>query len=72
MQVTVRIPVALLQYTKDKSEVEMDANTVGERLNNLDQLFPGLRAFIVDDGAESWTEISAGKRFRFSAGGAPT
>lgn len=49
MQVTVRIPVALLQYTKDKSEVEMDANTVGELLTNLDQLFPGLRAFIVDE-----------------------
>ena len=49
MQVTVRIPVALLQYTKDKSEVKMDADTVGELLTNLDRLFPGLRAFIVDE-----------------------
>ncbi len=44
------IPAALRQYTKDKSEVDVDASTVEELLFKLDGLFPGLRAFIVDEG----------------------
>ncbi|MGA8857623.1 MAG: molybdopterin synthase sulfur carrier subunit [Candidatus Bathyarchaeia archaeon] len=50
MQVTVSIPHALRQYTQDKSEVGLDASTVDELLLKLDGLFPGLRAFIVDEG----------------------
>ncbi len=43
------IPAALRQYIKDKSEVDVDASTVEELLFKLDGLFPGLRAFIVDE-----------------------
>ncbi len=49
MQVTVNIPTALRQYTKNESEVNMEASTVEELLFRLDGLFPGLRAFIVDE-----------------------
>ena len=49
LQVTVSIPGALRQYTKDKSEVNVDASTVEELLFRLDRLFPGLRAFILDE-----------------------
>ena len=50
MQVTISIPHALRQYTQDKSEVELDASTIDELFLKLDGLFPGLRAFIVDEG----------------------
>ena len=50
LQVTISIPHALRQYTQDKSEVRLDASTVDESLMKLDALFPGLKAFIVDEG----------------------
>ena len=43
------IPAVLRQYTRDKTEVDLDASNVEELLINLDELFPGLRAFIVDE-----------------------
>ena len=52
MQVTISIPYALRQYTQDKSEVGLDASAVDELLLKLDSLFPGLRAFIVDEGKD--------------------
>jgi len=48
--VTISIPHALRQYTQDKSEVGVDASTVDELLVKLDDLFPGLKAFILDEG----------------------
>jgi MoaD family protein len=50
--VTVKIPVALLQYTGNESEVRSDAYTVEELLRNLDKRFPGLRAFIVNENGQ--------------------
>ncbi len=52
LQVTISIPYALRQYTQDKTEVGVDASSVEELLLKLDNLFPGLRAFIVDEGKE--------------------
>jgi len=52
MQVTVSIPHALRQYTQDTSEVGVDASSIEELLLKLDNLFPGLRAFILDEGKE--------------------
>jgi MoaD family protein len=52
LQVTISIPHALRQYTRDKREVGLDASTVDELLLKLDGLFPGLRAFIVDEGRD--------------------
>jgi MoaD family protein len=45
----VSIPAALRQFTGDKSEVGLDASTVDELLLKLDGLFPGLKAFIIDE-----------------------
>jgi molybdopterin synthase sulfur carrier subunit len=50
LPVTVNIPTALRQYTKNESEVNVEASTVEELLFRLDGLFPGLRAFIIDEG----------------------
>jgi len=45
----VKIPAALLQYTRSVTDVNIDASTVDEALVKLDSMFPGLRAFILDE-----------------------
>ena len=51
MPVNVNIPAALRQYTQNRSELQVDASTVREALQKLDALFPGLKAFILDESA---------------------
>ena len=48
----VNVPVALLQYTGNESELRVDAHTVGEVLTNLDTRFPGLSAFVVNESGQ--------------------
>ena len=50
--VTVKIPIALLQFTGDESELRVDAYTVEGLLSNLDSRFPGLSAFIVNESGQ--------------------
>jgi hypothetical protein len=50
--VNINIPHALRQYTESRSELQVEASTVQEALQKLDTLFPGLQAFIVDEGNE--------------------
>jgi molybdopterin synthase sulfur carrier subunit len=52
MSVTVKIPVALLQYTGGASELRIDAYTVEGLLRNLDGRFPGFSAFIVNENGQ--------------------
>ena len=52
MSVTVKIPVALLQYTGNESELRVDAPTVEGLLRNLDARFPGFGAFILNENGE--------------------
>jgi molybdopterin synthase sulfur carrier subunit len=52
LQVTVNIPVALRQYTRNESNLLVEADTVGELLGRLDSSFPGLSALIVDERGE--------------------
>ena len=52
MLVRVKIPVALLQYTENKTELRVEAHTVDELLRNLDERFPGLSAFIMNENGE--------------------
>jgi len=48
----VNIPVALRQYTQNQSDLQVDASTVQETLQKLDGLFPGLKAFILNESSE--------------------
>jgi len=48
----VKIPAALRQYTQNQSDLQVDAPTVEETLQKLDRLFPGLRAFILNESNE--------------------
>ena len=50
--VMVRIPVALLQYTGNESELRIDAYTLEEALSKLNTRFPGLSAFIVNESGQ--------------------
>ena len=52
MSVKVKIPAALRQYTQNQSDLQVDAPTVEETLQKLDRLFPGLRAFILNESNE--------------------
>ena len=49
MKITVDIPAALRQYTRNNSEITVDASNVDDVLVKLDQLFPGLRTFLLDE-----------------------
>ena len=48
----MKIPAALRQYTQNQSDLQVDASTVEETLQKLDKLFPGLRAFILNESNE--------------------
>jgi len=50
--VNVNIPVALRQYTRNQTDLQVDASTVQEALQKLDGLFPGLKAFILNESSE--------------------
>jgi len=47
--VTVHIPTALRSYTKQKSEVEAEGQTVAEVVSALDRCYPGLRFRIITE-----------------------
>ena len=46
---TVHIPTALRSYTKQKSEVEAEGQTVAEVVSALDRRYPGLRFRIITE-----------------------
>ena len=52
LRVSVTIPTALRQYTQDSSEISLDAVTVEQAVSRLDEMFPGLKAFILDEGGQ--------------------
>ena len=46
---TVHIPSALRSYTKQKSEVEAEGQTLAEVLSALDQHYPGIRFRVITE-----------------------
>jgi molybdopterin synthase sulfur carrier subunit len=52
MNVTVSIPLALLSLTGNASELNLHASTVEELVMNLDRLYPGFQAFILDESKQ--------------------
>jgi len=50
--VTVKIPVALLQYVGNRTGLIVDAANVEELLRHLDARFPDLSAFIINEKHE--------------------
>jgi molybdopterin synthase sulfur carrier subunit len=55
--VTVYIPAALWNYTKNTAEVELSGSTVREVMAALDTKFPGIRHRIIDEQDRIRTHI---------------
>lgn len=52
MAVTVRIPTALRRVTQGQGEVQVEASTIGELIEKLEQEFPGIKERLVDENGE--------------------
>ena len=51
MAVTVRIPTVFRKFTGNESTVEVSPGTIGDLIDQLDQMHPGLREqLLADDG----------------------
>lgn len=52
MSVTVRIPTPLRKLTGGADEVSVEANSIGELIDNLEAAHPGLKERLCDDAGE--------------------
>ncbi len=52
MAVTVRIPTALRRVTQGQGEVQVEAKTIAELIEKLEQEFPGIKERLVDENGE--------------------
>lgn len=71
MAVKVRIPAPLRKLTKDFPVVDVEGTTVQEVLQNLDQLYPGLKDRICDESGQIRRFVNIfvnGEDIRFKSG----
>ena len=52
MSIKVRIPSPLQKLTEEKSEVEVQASTIGELIDQLNQSYPGVKERICDESGK--------------------
>ena len=52
MSVLIRIPTPLRRMTNGQAKVEIDANNVGDMVEQLDSSFPGFKARLVDENGD--------------------
>ncbi len=52
MAVTVRIPTPLRRLTNGQGEVEVEAKTVREAIDKLEEQYPGFKERLVDEKGE--------------------
>lgn len=52
MPVKVRIPGPLQKLTQDKAEVEVNAKSIQELIDNLNRSYPGVKDRICDDAGQ--------------------
>ena len=52
MPVTVQIPTPLRKLTNNQAEVEVEAGSVGELVENLDLAYSGIKDKLVDEAGE--------------------
>jgi len=52
MAVRVRIPTPLRSLTKGAADVQVDADTVSDLIEDLERQYPGLRDRLVEDNGE--------------------
>ena len=49
MSIKLTMPIFLQAFTSDKETIEVDGHTVGECLNAVIKIYPGLKKMLVDD-----------------------
>ena len=59
MSVTVRIPSPLRSMTNGRDKVEVTPSTMGELIQQLDAVYPGIRDRLLDDAGEISTRATA-------------
>ncbi|RLJ70929.1 molybdopterin synthase subunit MoaD [Hydrogenivirga caldilitoris] len=52
MAITVRVPTPLRRLTDGQGEVEVEAKTVREAVEKLEELYPGFKERILDENGE--------------------
>ncbi len=52
MAITVRIPTALRRVTQGQGEVQVEAKTIAELIEKLEEEFPGIKERLVDETGE--------------------
>ena len=52
MPVKVHVPSPLRKLTNNQAEVEIQAGTVSEMVDNLDGAYPGIKEKLVDDAGQ--------------------
>ena len=52
MSIKVRIPAPLQKLTQNKSEVEAEAATINDLVDDLEKRFPGIKARICDENGK--------------------
>ena len=52
MSVMVRIPTPLRRMTNGQARVEIDTNTLGDMVEQLDSSYPGFKARLVDENGD--------------------
>jgi len=52
MAIVVRIPTALRRITQGQGEVKIEAKTIGELIEKLEEEFPGIKERLVEENGE--------------------
>ena len=52
MSLMVRIPTPLRRMTGGKDKVEVESNTLGEMVENLESTYPGFKERLVDENGD--------------------
>ena len=52
MSISVRIPTPLRRYTGGSEEVSVEAATIGNAVDDLDQRYPGIKERLCDDNGK--------------------
>lgn len=52
MAVLIRIPTPLRRMTSGQDRVQLEASSLGELIDKLDEQYPGFKARLIDEGGQ--------------------
>jgi MoaD family protein len=74
MSVTIKIPAALRAFTEKRTEIPLEAESVGEAIGKLADAYPDLRQHLLDEEGRirSFVSVFVGTRSIKATGGLET